>query len=246
MRNRIVFLGSKPTGFFCLEHLILNQDRYNIELLGVLTNNTDQMGPANLEALANEHNINLFHDLDEILETECEFLISIQFHMILKKEHISIAKNKAINLHMAPLPEYRGCNQFTFAILDEKIEFGTTIHIMDEGIDSGDILAEKRFQIPDQCFVTELYDLTFKASCDLFENRIGDILSDNCTATPQKDYEGIRTSSIHYRKDIAGVKQIDLSWDQEKIWRHVRATSMPGFDPPYALVDGNKIEFVLK
>ena len=65
---------------------------------------------------------------------------------------------------MAPLPEYRGCNQFSFAIVDGKKEFGTTLHKMEEGIDNGDIIAESRFDIPENCFVKELYELTYKTS----------------------------------------------------------------------------------
>ncbi|MBK8684503.1 MAG: hypothetical protein IPN26_05660 [Bacteroidetes bacterium] len=72
-----------------------------------------------------------------------DFLISVQYHQILNERHIQKARTLAINLHMAPLPEYRGCNQFSFAILDQYPEFGTTLHVMDERIDHGDILFEK-------------------------------------------------------------------------------------------------------
>lgn len=75
------------------------------------------------------------------------FIVCNIVEEILNAEHIGHAKNIALNLHMAPLPEYRGCNQFSFAIADNKKEFGTTIHKMDTGIDHGNILFEKRFPI---------------------------------------------------------------------------------------------------
>lgn len=246
MKNKVLFLGSKPIGHHCLKHLIEFQKKYNIEIIGVLTNNTNRLGQADLTALCQENNIKLLFDINDILNLDCDFLISVQYHEILKKEHIQVAKKAAINLHMAPLPEYRGCNQFTFAIIDDKNEFGTTLHMMDEGIDSGDILAESRFEIPKNCFVQELYDLTYKASCELFDKHISNIFQEVYKPIPQSHYLNSRTSSIHYRKDINEAKTIDLNWDKEKIWRHIRATSMPGFTPPYAIINDKKLNLIIE
>lgn len=246
MANKVVFLGSKPIGYFCLEHLLQQQEAYNIEVVAVLTNNTNRMGKADLTQLANAYQVPVLTSLEALLQLEVDFLISVQYHQILKAKHLEIAKKQAINLHMAPLPEYRGCNQFTFAIIDGKEEFGTTLHIMNEGIDSGDILAEKRFAIPTDCFVKELYELTFEASCQLFEEKIGAVLLEQCMPIPQASLLNKRTCSIHYRKEIAAAKKIDLNWDADKIWRHVRATSMPGFPPPYAEINGVKLNITLE
>jgi methionyl-tRNA formyltransferase len=246
MASKVIFLGSKPIGYFCFEHLLTHQKEYNIEIIGLLTNNTNRMGKADLTELAKQHNITVFQSLDDITNLKCDFLISVQYHQILKKEHLSIASRMPINLHMAPLPEYRGCNQFTFAILDAKEEFGSTLHIMDEGIDSGDILAEERFLIPPNCFVNELYELTLEASKHLFETKIREILSGKVKPIPQDSLLSERTTSTHYRKEIASVKKIDLNWKEEKVWRHVRATSMPGFAPPYAEVNGVKLNITVE
>lgn len=246
MANKVVFLGSKPIGYFCLEHLLKQQQAYNIEVVGVLTNNTNRLGKADLTQLAAAYEVPVLPDLEALLQLEVDILISVQYHQILKGKHLAVAKKQAINLHMAPLPEYRGCNQFTFAIIDDQKEFGTTLHIMNEGIDSGDILAEQRFAIPPNCFVKELYELTFEASCSLFENKIGEVLTGNCPPIPQADLMGERSCSIHYRKEIAAAKKIDLNWDEAKIWRHVRATSMPGFPPPYAEINGVKLNITIE
>jgi hypothetical protein len=60
---------------------------------------------------------------------------------------------------------------------------------------------------------------------------------------PQKDLVNTRGTSIHYRSEIQQLKQIDLSWEQEKIERYIRATYMPGFEPPFTLVEGEKLYF---
>lgn len=245
-KKKKIFLGSKPIGLICLKHLIENINNYNIEIVGVLTNNNNKLGPADIIGLCNSNNIPVFQTLDEIIKLDCDFLISIQFHKILKQKHIDTAKIMAINLHMAPLPEFRGCNQFTFAIINQKEEFGTTIHLIDKGIDNGAILAENRFKIPKEITVNELFNLTFKSSIELFSSSIEKILNNKLTPTDQNTLVDERGTSIHFRKDIEKVKKIDLNWSEEKIWRYIRATSMPGFSPPYTIINDKKINLILE
>ena len=133
---------------------------------------------------------------------------------------------------MASLPEYRGCNQFSFAIIDKAETFGTTLHQLEVGIDSGAILAEKRFPIPKGCWVQDLYQLTLAASRQLFAENIAAILKGNYTPVPQNELIEERGTSYHFRHEINDVKQIDLNWSAEKIERHIRATYFPPFEPP--------------
>ncbi|MFC1613118.1 formyltransferase family protein [Patescibacteria group bacterium] len=244
--KKIIFLGSKPIGYKCLEYLIKNSGDLDIILDGVLTNdNINFASSLSIKSICKKNNIRIIENLDKLLSLkDIDILISVQYHKILKKCHIDIARDISINLHMAPLPEYRGCNQFSFAILNNDAIFGTTIHRLEEGIDSGSIIAEKRFNIPKNCFVDELYNLTFKKSLKLFKEEICNIISSNFTLTPQETFLGKRNLSLHYRKEIKDIKKINLSWDKEKIERHIRATAMPGFDPPYAYIGNEKINII--
>jgi methionyl-tRNA formyltransferase len=240
LKQSIVFLGSKPIGYHCLEYLIRQQQSLNIELAGVLTNEKPSIeSSASISSLCEQHHIPFYTSLAEM--PEADIFYSVQYHEILKKQDLAKAKKLAVNLHMAPLPEYRGCNQFSFAILDQRTEFGTTIHIMDQGIDHGDILFERRFSIPANCWVEDLYQLTFKESVSLFEESLAKILLFNFQQTPQADLIAARGESLHYRDEIKSIKELDLQWEHEKIERHVRACSMPGFEPPYFLMEGQKI-----
>ena len=242
VRKKVIFLGSKPIGYQCFDWLLQAQDELGIEVTGVLTQARKEFSGENvLTALAAKHNIPVIATPDEI--PACDILYSVQYHQILKAEHIEKAAHIAANLHMAPLPEYRGSNQFSFAIIDGKEEFGTTIHKMDVRIDHGDILFQKRFRIPYGCWVNELYELTFDASLKLFRQTLKHVIDGNYNPVPQQSLVHKYGTSLHYRNEIATLKQIDLSWDREKIERHIRATFMPGFEPPYTIVDGKKIFF---
>lgn len=242
MPKKIVFLGSKPVGYHCFDYLIAEKENLDIEIAGLLTQQRKEFGNGhNLAGLAEANNIPVLNGMDTL--PECDILYSVQYHEILKPGHINRASQIAVNLHMAPLPEYRGSNQFSYAIIDGKEEFGTTIHEIDARIDHGAVLFQKRFPIPQNCWVNELYQLTYDASIKLFKQTLSHIINGLYNPVPQQSLESKYGTALHYRNEIADLKNIDLGWEKEKIERHIRATYMPGFEPPYTIINGEKIYF---
>lgn len=237
MVKEVLFLGSKEIGSYCLQ-LLINLPQ--VKIVGVLSNDRQlKSAGKTVTQIAGEHHIPVFSHPDDM--PEADFLISVQYHLILKSDHLKKARRAAVNLHLAPLPEYRGCNQFSFAILDEKTEFGTTLHLMDEGIDSGDLLFERRFPIPDKCTVTQLYELTLDHSKTLFAESITKILNGNFKAVAQKELIPERGSVVHYRKEMEALKNIDAGLPLKEIEKRIRATYFPPFPPPYTVIDGKKV-----
>ena len=114
---------------------------------------------------------------------------------------------------------------------------------MEEGIDSGAIMFEKRFPIQDGCWVEDLFQIACDNSLSLFQESLPQIISGDFELIPQASLLPKRRTSIHYRNEINDLKNIDLSWSKEKIERHIRATSMPGYEPPYTIIDNQKIYF---
>lgn len=238
----IVFLGAKAIGSYCLQFLQDHCKELQTEVIAVGIGKASKVHQkSEIQQIAEKYQVPILQNLDDL--PECDFILSIQYHKILKARHIAKARQLAINLHMAPLPEYRGCNQFSFAIIDQAQTFGTTLHQLEVGIDSGAILAEKRFPIPKGCWVQDLYQLTLTASRQLFAENIASIFQGNYTAIPQSELIAERGTSYHFRKEINAIKQIDLQWSAEKIERHIRATYFPPFEPPYAIIEGKKVFF---
>ena len=75
---------------------------------------------------------------------------------------------------------------------------------MDEGIDSGDIIAERRFNISSEISVEELLHKTVEESKILFEKNLTRIF--DAEFSPKKQGE----KRIYYRKDIKKLKEINL------------------------------------
>lgn len=234
----VYFLGSKKIGSECLKTLYDYQKKKELRILAVLVN------PKNSEDIikfCKLKKLPILNSLSSLIEQkQADLLVSVQYHQILKKEHIQKAK-LAINLHMAPLPEYRGCNQFSFAIVDKAKIFGTTLHRLEEGIDSGDIIAERRFKIPQNIWVDELQQKTVEESKLLFKQFLPNLLKDKYKLISQKKLLKKRGSKIYYRKDIENIKKIDFSWPKAKILRYLRATSMPGFPAPKLIIQNKMI-----
>ena len=247
---KIVFLGSKEVGAACFQHLLSQAKKLNIEVIGVLTNNrklSAENNSTSVASLAEKHQITILKSQEDLfhLEEQIDLLLSVQYHEILAAKTLQLAQKAAINLHMAPLPDYRGCNQFSFAIIDQAKEFGTTLHLMTPGIDDGHIIAEKRWPLADDITVSDLYNKTLQESIELFERSLETIVTGDLNPVPQEHYNKIRPSHFHLRNEITALKEINLAWSDEKIDRYVRATYFPPFDPPYAIKNGKKIALSL-
>ncbi|OJU75908.1 MAG: hypothetical protein BGO09_13865 [Bacteroidetes bacterium 47-18] len=239
-KKRIVYLGTKPIGAHCLEYILDRREELDVEVIAVGTRERKEFAGSNAVAdLAARHHIPLLEHPDAI--PECDIIYSVQYDKILKQQHIDKASRIAVNLHLAPLPDYRGCNQFSFAIFNGAEVFGVTIHEIDTGVDSGDILFEDRFPIPGDIWVKELFDISVDRGKQLFESTLKDIIAGSYVKVPQASLTGERGLHLYSRKDIGWLKRIDLEEPASKTARRIRATYMPGFEPPYVLVGGSKL-----
>lgn len=106
-------------------------------------------------------------DIDYTTREEPDFFISVLWPKIIKPE--ALEKHRYINLHPAPLPEYRGCNSYAHAIINGESEYGVTLHYMTEGVDEGPIIASPRFPIFHDDTGKSLHDRAQLAALDMFE-----------------------------------------------------------------------------
>jgi amino acid adenylation domain-containing protein/thioester reductase-like protein len=118
------------------------------DLLGVCTPNSS------LAVFAEQHGISCTNS-PKILESwmrnrRCDFLFSVVNTRVLSREMIGLPSQFCINFHNAPLPKYAGVHATQWAIINNERFHGATWHILEEGIDSGDILKQRIFEIGDR------------------------------------------------------------------------------------------------
>jgi methionyl-tRNA formyltransferase len=78
-------------------------------------------------------------------ENNVVFLVSYGYRYILKKDILDKLINKAINLHISFLPWNRGADPNFWSFIEDTPK-GVTIHYLDEGVDTGDIIIQKEVE----------------------------------------------------------------------------------------------------
>jgi methionyl-tRNA formyltransferase len=76
-----------------------------------------------------------------------DFIVVVAFGHIIPKNILTISKIATINVHASLLPKYRGPAPIQWAIINEEKETGVTTMLMDEGMDTGDILLSSKLKI---------------------------------------------------------------------------------------------------
>ena len=115
-------------------------------------------------------------DLVKHIENNEEGFLIFTGGGILKKEILNSGV-KFIHFHPGIVPNYRGSTCFYYSILDEG-NCGVTAYIMDEKLDAGDIVYQKKFNKPNHIFVDDVYD-PFIRSETLVELIKKDVLKKN-------------------------------------------------------------------
>ena len=101
----------------------------------------------NISAIVLNKSINNFESIKTIESYRPDLLISILGNEIFKKELFTLTKYGCLNLHTALLPKYRGVMP-TFWVLKNNEQYtGVSVFFVDEGIDSGPILVQKKTEI---------------------------------------------------------------------------------------------------
>lgn len=174
MKKKIVYMGTPHYARAILEALI---DAEDMEVVLVITQPDRPVGrkkiltPPPVKCVALEHNIPVLQPsrLKEegieasIVEAKPDYIVVAAFGQILPKSILDIAP--CINLHASLLPQYRGASPVQQSLLNGDAITGVTSMLMEEGLDTGDILEKSYFEIPEDMRLFALMEqLTLDAS----------------------------------------------------------------------------------
>ncbi len=131
-----------------------------------------------------------------ILENDFSFLISYGYRYILGKNILNKFPDKAINLHISYLPWNRGTDPNFWSFI-ENTPKGVTIHYLDEGVDTGDIIVQRavQFDSKKETLATS-YQQLHATIQQLFKENWQDIKTGLCHRKKQ-----IGNGSTHKAKD---------------------------------------------
>jgi methionyl-tRNA formyltransferase len=160
---RVLLIGRDSFGKDCLKALLEQGE----DLVGVITvpDRAGQGKPNPTKEFATEAAIPLLlpsslkdpKATDWVKSRLPEVIVLAFVTDIVPKAMIDIPKYTAINYHPSLLPKYRGGSAIHWAIINGETETGVTIHYIDAGIDTGDIIIQERVPISPEDTVASLY-----------------------------------------------------------------------------------------
>lgn len=154
---RVIFMGSPELAVPALRKLL----EHGYEIVAVVTQadkpagrgRSPQPPPVKQAAQAlglpvlQPKSLKQFDIVQKLRSLRPDIIIVAAFGKLLPKEVLEIPPLKCLNIHPSLLPKYRGPSPIAFAILDGATETGVTIMLMEERMDTGPILAQRKVPI---------------------------------------------------------------------------------------------------
>lgn len=158
--------------------------------------------------------------IQKITEIEPDMIFSVYYRKILPSKLINLPKLGCVNIHPSILPYYRGPVPTAWAILNGEKEFGITIHLMDKGIDTGDVLVQEKYAIRDDETGFELYNRGMKLGAKLLKEHFFDIINQNTKPSQQ-----VGIGSYYGKRK--GISRIDWQQNCDIIRNIIRVHARP-------------------
>ena len=237
---RLVYMGNNDRGVRCLEALVDTGH----EVAGVVAHPDPPVKPfyASVKEKALSLGIPVVQPElaveagDTVRKWKPELVVLSGYSRILPKSMLHVAPRGCINLHGGKLPEYRGAAPLNWSIINGEKEGGLSIIQVDEGIDTGDILAQERFAIGPNDTIADVLALSLERLPLMLVNVLEEMEAGTLTAIRQDPSAGTcysrrtpRDGIIHWREKTV-----------EQVHNLIRALTRP-YPGAFSVLDGRKV-----
>jgi len=167
--------------------------------------------------------INAPETVAQLAALEPELGISVAYNQILRAPSRQAHARGVINFHAGKLPFYRGRNVINWAIINGETEIGLTAHHVDDGIDTGDIIAQLTLPIG----WTDGYGDVLRRVVERMPSFVVDTVRDIAAGTAQRRRQADHPGT-YFGGRGEGDEWIDWSASSRTIHNFIRAISRPG------------------
>ncbi|MBQ8062697.1 MAG: methionyl-tRNA formyltransferase [Clostridia bacterium] len=227
---KIVFMGTPDFAVSSLERLIAEGH----EVVGVFTQPDKPRGrkhiltPPPVKECALKHGIPVYQPeslkngeaMPILSELQPDLIVVAAFGMLLKSDVLHFPKYGCINVHASLLPKYRGAAPINKCILEGETETGVTTMLMDEGLDTGDMLLSETVSIGENETAGELFDRLAVLGGNVLQKTLEALEAGNLTRTPQDDSQSTYAGMLS-KED----SPVDWSRSAQKVHDQVRGLS---------------------
>src|SRR2546430_3367256 len=225
---RIVFIGTGEVGVPTLQGLLKSEH----DVVGVVTQpdkpvgRSQQIEPPPIKRIPITTNIAILqpprikdpHTIEEIRAITPDVIVVMAYGQILPRAVLEIPKIACLNLHASLLPRWRGAAPIQAAIAAGDQETGITVMYMDEGLDTGDILLERKLDILPTDTGTSLHERLAQVAPEALFESLRLLTAKSAPRIPQDNAQA--TYAPKLKRDDG---RIDWSEPAEVIERKIRA-----------------------
>lgn len=122
-----------------------------------------------------------------LAQYRADAFVVVAYGKILPKNILDMPTYGCVNVHGSLLPKYRGAAPVQWAVLNGDAESGVTTMLLDEGVDTGDILLMSRRPLDDTITGGELFDLLAADGAELLSRTLTELQAGTLSPTPQPE-----------------------------------------------------------
>lgn len=164
-----------------------------------------------------------------------DVLLSVNYLFIIGQELIRLPGKLAVNIHGSLLPKYRGRTPHVWAIINGESKTGITAHVLEAGVDEGDIVHQVEIPIRENDTGASI----LKKFGNFYPGVIDFILSDIAAGTLNRVAQD-STKATYFGKRSPDDGAINWSWCKERIRNWIRAQAKP-YPGAFTFLEGMKI-----
>lgn len=244
---RIVFMGTPDYAAVTLQKLI--DEKYDI--VAVFAQPDKPVGrkqvltPPATKVIAEQNSIPVYQPktlrdgetYNVLKELNPDVIVVVAYGKILPKEILELPKFGCINGHASLLPKLRGASPIQWSIVSGETQTGVSTMLMDEGMDTGDVLETVITDIGEEETAEELFDRLSVMSADLMVSTLQK--AEQGTLRPQKQNEAEATYAPIIKKEMA---HIDFNKTADEICNAVRG--FYSWPCAFCFINGKRIKVI--
>jgi methionyl-tRNA formyltransferase len=240
---RILFVGAVQEGRRCLDAMTASGERFS----GIVTlpdsAAAKTSGAVSFDDAARILRVPLLKVRDlgdapvvqQVRAAAPDLILAIGWTRLLPAAILKIPRLGCVGLHASLLPRYRGRAPVNWAIIKGETETGNTMFFLDEGVDTGDIIAQRRIPILHEDTCATVYDKAAAAAIEMLKENLTLLKEGRAPRSPQ---DHARATVMPKRRPEDGV--IDWSRGARDLHNWVRALTHP-YPGAFSLVEGRRL-----
>lgn len=227
--KKVVIFGNQQIAIDCLNILKKRNDVWIAAVVGCEKVEDYDFGYPSLRQFSIRNNLTYYNlqrldgnFLKIFKKLKPDLCFSFFYRKIFKPDFLSIPPMGFINIHPSLLPKYRGPVPTLWALLNDEAEVGVTLHYIDSGIDTGDIIAQSRIKSLRLTSGYKLLKKLMKEGTLLFKRELSSILAGTNTRVKQNHHQASSFGQFHEKLRI-------IEWRQpiNKVLRRIQAFTKP-------------------